>query len=82
MDESRSVHHPNNDFESGQIALLKTDFDNNTKTRKRKLEGFYEHQVEIIECLANSRIKVNKLNREIIHVRTGLRHFIISENNQ
>ena len=83
MDENRSVHHRNNDFKPGQAALLKADFDNNTKTRKRKLEGFYDHQVEVIECLANNRIKVKKLNGEIIHVRTAqIRHFILSEDNQ
>ena len=61
MDMSNSVHYRNNDFLPGQIAILKADFDTNQKTRKRKLEGFYDCQVEVIQCLQNNRIKVKKL---------------------
>ena len=61
MDMSNTVHFRNNDFLSGQVALLKADFDNNQKTRKRKLVGFYDCQVEVIQCLQNNRIKVKKL---------------------
>ena len=80
MDTSHSVHYRNNTFSPGDAALLKADFDNNPKTKKRKLDAFYQAEVEIEEILQNNRIKVKKTSGEVVVVRASqLRKAIRSE---
>lgn len=64
-------------FSVGDFALLKTDFDNNIKTKKRKLQGFFDVEVQVIEVLGNNRYRVKKQdNTELCAKVTQLRKMI------
>jgi hypothetical protein len=45
---------------------LKKDFDNNKKTKKKKLESFYHKESIVIEILFNNRVKLNLEANEVI----------------
>jgi len=60
MDEGMAVNLRKQPFVVGDKALLKADFDMNIKTKKRKLNGFFEAEVEVVTVLANNRYTVRK----------------------
>jgi transposase InsO family protein len=55
MIRNSSVHTPKSKITVGIKVLLKADFDNNSKTKKRKLGSFYDGEYEVIELLSNDR---------------------------
>jgi hypothetical protein len=64
--DRRAVHNSIYDFEVGDTVLLKKDFDNNKKTKKKKLESFYHKESIVIEILFNNRVKLNLEANEVI----------------
>ena len=74
MDQDMCVNYRHAPFILGEFALLKSDFDNNTKTKKKKLHPFFENKVEIMEVLGNNRFSVKKSDGNLLTVkRTQLR---------
>lgn len=67
---SRVVYNANSNnrsriFNSGDIVIIKKDFDNNTLTRRNAFESFYEEgEYEVIEILQNNMLKIKKLGGE------------------
>lgn len=57
-------------FKIGDKILVQKDFDNNTKTKKKKLESFYEGPFEIKEVLKNDTLVIVS-EEKIVRVKTS-----------
>ncbi len=69
MDKHSCVHVSKYDFEVGDKVFVSLDFDNNTKTKKKKLSSFYSQKSEIIELIVNNRAKITIGDKiEVVHL--------------
>lgn len=65
MVNDADVHYFKITFNIGELVLLSKDFDNNTKTRKRKMSDFYEEgKWIIIERVGNDYFKIAKQDND------------------
>ncbi|KAG0434420.1 hypothetical protein DMUE_5193 [Dictyocoela muelleri] len=49
-------------FKIGDFVIVKKDFDKNIKTKKSKLESFYENQLGVIIEIINDDVSIVKMN--------------------
>lgn len=66
MNKNASVHSYSYNFNKGDYVFIQKDFDNNQKTKKRKLESFYEDVGIIKEILSNNRLLIELKGNDVI----------------
>lgn len=66
MDRNALTHRSKYSFEVNDVVLVKKDFDNNTKTKKIKLDSFFEIPSVVEEILSNNRLKISNKNGSFV----------------